>query len=197
MNDSSPLKCNSSVAEQKALLRRELIEARSSQENNEFARTQIQKNLSNLLIKKTYSEIFCYLSTPQEAPTWEFLRALLATGSNHISCPRIINKTTMLAVRLSNLSDLERGPLGIFTSPQKTAIDGPVDIAVVPGVGFTKKGVRLGYGGGYYDRWFENHPTTLRVGLCYDIQLKESLPAEPHDKLMQMIVTERDIYECE
>ncbi len=58
------------------------------------------------------------------------------------------------------------------------------DVVLVPGLGFTREGVRLGRGGGFYDRWLGQHAVVgvLRWGLCFAMQLAPTLPQEPHDQ---------------
>ena len=58
-------------------------------------------------------------------------------------------------------------------------------------MGFTENGVRLGKGGGYYDRYLETHPGHKTIALAYEFQILHELPAEPYDKSVDMIVTEK------
>ena len=187
---------NKSRANEKQGLRSALIARRESVAVDRQARDGIRNNAINYFRKQQFEVIFCYLSAGQEAPTWEILAYLLDLPSISVSCPRIVDKKSMLAVPLLNLDHLERGPLGIFTSPAKTPINREIDIAIVPGLGFTSIGARLGYGGGYYDRWFEKHPKTKRVALCFEAQLMENLPTEPHDREMDAVITEQTVYDC-
>jgi 5-formyltetrahydrofolate cyclo-ligase len=69
------------------------------------------------------------------------------------------------------------------------------DIILLPGVGFDRQGFRLGYGGGYYDR-FLTHPQlsqTLFLGIAFDFQLTDELPVEAWDKPVHGIITDREI----
>ena len=66
------------------------------------------------------------------------------------------------------------------------------DVVLVPCVGFTREGYRLGYGGGYYDRWLAAHPGVTSIGIAW--QLSEChFPAEPHDQPLTLILTEREV----
>ena len=60
----------------------------------------------------------------------------------------------------------------------------------MPGLGFSPRGDRLGYGGGYYDRWLSQHPATRRVAIAYDCQIDETIVSEPHDVRMDAVITE-------
>ena len=68
------------------------------------------------------------------------------------------------------------------------------DLVVVPLVGFTSEGHRLGQGGGHYDRWLEAHPHVPAVGLAWDVQQAEELPTEPHDRTLAAIITPTRIH---
>ncbi len=71
-----------------------------------------------------------------------------------------------------------------------------IDLVVVPGVGFSREGGRMGNGQGYYDRLLERvRPDCPLVGLCYECQLFDDLIVDPHDVFMDKVVTERAVYE--
>ncbi|MCW5213519.1 hypothetical protein VU04_11495, partial [Desulfobulbus sp. TB] len=62
---------------------------------------------------------------------------------------------------------------------------------------FDPLGGRLGYGGGYYDRFLtQDAPQAQRIGLAYTQQMVEQVPMEPHDQYMDMIITEEQVYQC-
>ena len=66
------------------------------------------------------------------------------------------------------------------------------DVVLVPCVGFTREGYRLGYGGGYFDRWLAAHPGVISIGLAWGLS-ETHFPAEPHDQALTMVLTEREI----
>jgi 5-formyltetrahydrofolate cyclo-ligase len=69
----------------------------------------------------------------------------------------------------------------------------PADAPVlVPGIAFDRRGYRIGYGAGYFDRFLAHH-AGLKIGLAYECQIIDAVPHEPHDVKMDMIVTERGI----
>jgi 5-formyltetrahydrofolate cyclo-ligase len=83
------------------------------------------------------------------------------------------------------------GPLepGRHDIPAPTGRVRVPDVIVVPGVAFDRRGHRLGYGRGYYDRALAACPTARRVGLCHAFQLVEALPEEAHDEPVDYLVT--------
>ncbi|XEC95584.1 5-formyltetrahydrofolate cyclo-ligase [Paenibacillus tarimensis] len=114
---------------------------------------------------------------------------------------------TMKLYRLTKWSELIPGAFGIpEPNPQEAeawadhVIPGAV---IVPGLSFDTAGGRLGYGGGYYDRFYDRlrgmteggQPMPLWIGLSFEAQMVERVPCEPHDVRMDIIVTERAVYE--
>lgn len=68
------------------------------------------------------------------------------------------------------------------------------DAVIVPMLGFDKSLQRIGYGGGYYDRFLSAQPKALKIGVCFEEGKLENLPSEEHDVAMDLIVTEKDVY---
>lgn len=124
-----------------------------------------------------------YLASPEEIDLSDFILAMLDRGITVVS-PRWNGETYELA-KLKSLSraSLRRGPMNIL-EPAKAEIVMPSNVAawIVPGLAFTKDGVRLGYGGGWYDRLLaEARKDSLKIGVAHEFQVVEALPSEPHD----------------
>jgi 5-formyltetrahydrofolate cyclo-ligase len=68
------------------------------------------------------------------------------------------------------------------------------EVMFCPLLGFTARGGRIGYGAGHYDRWMAQHRPALAIGLAWDCQLVDELPLEPHDVMLDAIVTPTRIY---
>jgi 5-formyltetrahydrofolate cyclo-ligase len=66
------------------------------------------------------------------------------------------------------------------------------DVVLVPCVGFTREGYRLGYGGGYFDRWLAEHPGVTSIGLAWGVS-EAAFAAEPHDRALTLLLTESEI----
>lgn len=66
------------------------------------------------------------------------------------------------------------------------------DVVLAPCVGFTRQGLRLGYGGGYFDRWLDRHPGVTSVGLAWS-EGEATWVAEPHDIALTLVLTEREV----
>jgi len=82
-----------------------------------------------------------------------------------------------------------RDECGIATATGAVAVP---DVVLVPCVGFTREGFRLGYGGGYFDRWLELHPGVTTVGVAWS-GAETHFPVEAHDRALTLILTEREL----
>jgi 5-formyltetrahydrofolate cyclo-ligase len=71
-----------------------------------------------------------------------------------------------------------------------------VDLVITPGLAFDRRGHRLGYGGGHYDRYFARlQRSALRVGVGFSIQLVDELPTEPSDRPVDLVVTDAGVHD--
>ena len=131
-----------------------------------------------------------YLASPDELDLSDFIREMLSRGVKVVS-PRWNGETYELA-RLKGLDEanLRRGPMNILESAEAEIIE-PSEVAawIVPGLAFTKDGKRLGYGGGWYDRLLADANGTLKIGVAHEFQIVDNLPHEPHDILLDHVVT--------
>ena len=90
-------------------------------------------------------------------------------------------------------SGLVPDPYGAM-QPHGDAPDAQVDVAIVPLLGFTAAGQRLGQGGGHYDRLLAAQPALVPIGLAWDCQLVDALPLEPHDRPLRAVITPTRFY---
>ncbi len=112
-------------------------------------------------------------------------------------CYPSVAQGKMEFVEVEKLADLTTAPWHAHIREHRLAgeasIVPPAEIGaiLVPGLAFTKRGHRLGRGGGYYDRYLAALPaTTRKIGVCFAMQLVETLPIEAHDQHMNAVVTE-------
>lgn len=109
--------------------------------------------------------------------------------------PRAERGPTRLAVcpypcSLVTLSFGLRQPARSVPELPAEAIDRGLDVAIVAGLGFDRRGYRLGYGSGYFDRFLAGRPFPA-LGLAFDRQVVDRLPVEAHDVPMRAVITER------
>lgn len=130
---------------------------------------------------------FIYLSFFREAPTDGLIERLLLDG-HRVCCPRIENGE-MVAVEYGE--DFTLSDYGI-REPVGEKYEGEIDIAVIPFLAADKQGNRLGYGGGYYDRFLKKS-TARRVAFGYSFQIVNEVPTEPWDEKVSVVVTDEEI----
>lgn len=130
--------------------------------------------------------VYGYLPFNQEVDLHSLLQQALADGKQ-VALPKCYGKE-MRFILISDLSRVRRSAIG---APEPLD-DGPVArdetaLVIVPGVAFDPRGYRIGYGGGYYDRFLMQEPNHPTISLCYDFQVLPRLDAEPHDIPVQTL----------
>ena len=140
--------------------------------------------------------LLCYVGSVREIDTSALLHAALRDGKT-LALPLCVDRGVMEARQIAGLGDLVSGKYGILAPKLTCPVVEPeaLELVVVPCAAGNQRGERLGYGGGYYDRYLPrtNCPTML---LCRRHLLTEEIPLEPHDRRMDYLVTERGIVSC-
>lgn len=140
----------------------------------------------------------CYVaSTDNEVDTKPLIEGLLAEGKT-VLVPIANADRTLSWSLLWSLSELAAGRFGILEPvPVFGRITQPPvhALVLVPGIAFSRKGHRIGYGGGYFDRFLQTHEG-LKIGLAYDLQITDIIDPAPHDVPVDMVVTESQVYCC-
>jgi 5-formyltetrahydrofolate cyclo-ligase len=138
--------------------------------------------------------IFSYVSFEKEVDTHRIIKHAFSLGKK-VCVPKVISRAKgMKALYIESLEELTKGKMGILEpseSKEALAID-DIDMAIVPGVAFDNSGGRLGYGGGFYDRFFID-AKVKKIALAYEFQILKAVPKEKHDILMDKIITEKTL----
>ena len=124
----------------------------------------------------------------------EIITRLLADGKKIVAPVTDKTATCITPYYIADISQLQKGAYGIFEPPQadKAKIS-DINAVIVPGIAFDKKGNRMGFGAGYYDRSLSDFGGT-KIGICYDFQLLDKIYADSHDIPMDYIISEENIY---
>lgn len=136
--------------------------------------------------------LLLYAAFGAEMATAGMFRAAAARGIR-VAYPRLeVAQRAIVPVVADDLGDLNPGAFGIL-EPTKGEVLRPadLDIIIVPALALTESGKRLGYGGGYYDRFLARAGNAVPIGVTYDAFVVADLPDEPHDQRVRWIVTER------
>jgi 5-formyltetrahydrofolate cyclo-ligase len=154
----------------------------------------IIKNLFSWDIYKNSAYIFCYVSFRSEIDTSKILRSAMSECKT-VTVPKIDLKSgSMRAFQLENIDrDLAPGEYGILEprSYCREAEYQRIDLIIAPGLGFTNNGGRLGYGGGYYDRFIKKNRNIPVCALTYDRLVLDYLPVKDHDVPVDYLITEK------
>ena len=182
----------------KAFLRRQLKSRRDGLDEEYCRRSdaEIRNRLQALPAFRQAGCVFCYVSTGKEPDTRALLEQMLKEGKT-VSVPRCREAGIMEAVRIGGMEQLRPGRFGIWEPGEGLSAIEPesIELAVIPCLSGWTDGTRLGYGGGYYDR-FLPRCGGLRVMLCRERMLWEAIPREPHDCRMDVLVTEQRLIFC-
>ena len=90
------------------------------------------------------------------------------------------------------IQELQDFSFNVFVQPTTPDMpDQQFDVVVLPIVAADTHGMRVGYGGGSYDRFLEMQKSAKRIGICYDSQILDTIEEEPHDQKLDLIITER------
>ncbi|EEG77360.1 5-formyltetrahydrofolate cyclo-ligase [Dethiobacter alkaliphilus] len=166
-------------------------------------------SFSNSIAEKLFSlpeyqaakTIMYYANFNKEVVTLDMIPKTLAEGKRVI-VPKTVHKERRMI--LSEVFDVEDDLTpGLWNIPEpKPDKLRPVDVkeidfVVVPGVAFDEQGNRLGYGGGYYDRFFQDlRPDVPLVAVTYELQMVEQIPVSPWDRTVDLIITEKRVIDC-
>lgn len=138
-------------------------------------------------------KILIYVSFGSEIDTHRLIVNALDAGKT-VCVPITERKThTITPSQILSMDELEPGEYGILApKPDKIRpVPGEIiDLTLVPGLAFDRNGYRIGYGGGYYDRFFEKYPHGKKIALCYDFQLQDSIPLNSFDIPVDILITE-------
>ena len=174
-------------------IRRTIISKRDDLKPNDI------EGKSNRIINKLYNisnfieanTIFIFVSFGSEVNTREAIKYMLSIGKT-VCVPKVIDKFYMRAIKISGMKDLVINKVGILEPKYGVEVDfTTIDMVVVPGVAFDKKGYRIGYGGGFYDIFMsklENH--TSKIGIAFDLQVIEEITYESFDIKIDALLTE-------
>ncbi len=162
-------------------------------------KTQYSKDIQNKLLKEKLffgaNEIYCYVSSNHEVQTEKIMNEAWKQGKR-VAVPKVTKKGEMEFFYIQGKEELKVGHYGILEPTSDIPANADCELMILPGICFDYKGNRIGYGGGYYDRYLRKHHPKHKVALAYSCQMTESIEAEKHDVSVDMIFTEREIIKC-
>lgn len=186
------------LSEQKALLRKEMVSKRLALSPQVIQEKSINFTKKFLLLDylNTYHTFMLFMPYKNEIDTTYLINRLLSE-KKRVVLPKV-DKTsnTINAFEVTNLtSDLISGAYGIMEPTEQLLkiLPSEIDLILLPGVAFDRKGYRLGYGGGYYDRFLLD-TGAFKLGVAFEFQVIEQIPVESWDIQLDKILTDENCY---
>jgi len=183
--------------EEKQVLRKKIRAIRDSLSKNEMeqAAAQAANYLFHTQIYKNCKTLFTYVSFEYELSTYPLIKAALLDKKN-VAVPKVLKKRDMKFYLITSINDLSPGYMGIPEPCQgKELLPNADSLILLPGMVFSGRGERIGYGGGFYDAWLarmkEKNSRGILIGYAYDFQIdyRENFPSEPHDWKVDFMIT--------
>ena len=166
------------IREQKRAMTPEQIETASAKLVEMFLQTELYRDAKT---------IYGYLPYNQEVRTVPILEQALADGKR-VAVPKVYGEE-MKFLYLTDLTQVETGYAGIPEPVADEPVgDDPTALVLMPGMAFTKAGQRIGYGGGFYDKFLAAEPDHPTIALCYDFQMVDQLPTEEFDIPVDLVL---------
>ncbi len=173
---------------------------RKAQENKDELSQVICEKFASLPEYAAAKCVLAYIDVRTEVRTRNYLATLLASGKR-VAVPYCVDDVLQLFL-LESMDELSIGMYKILEpkpelreQPAKRVDVREVDLIMVPGVAFDRRGARMGHGFGYYDKLLEHaRSDTPLVALAFECQLFPEIPTQSHDIFMDKIITEQSIY---
>lgn len=197
------LNANMEIEKQRSSLRKRILTLRRAQSSRD-----IEKKSGDIRSKFFTFVPFCqaetilfYLAMKDEVQTEKMIEESLQKGKRVVAPSINWQRKEILPSEIKDLTkDVE---IGVLEIPQpKNNLYSPfspvnIDMVIVPGVVFDRKGNRLGFGGGFYDRFLGKlSDKTELIALAFELQLVDNVPSQSHDIAVDYLITERGIIKC-
>lgn len=184
--------------EEKKEIRKKMLAVRRSIASliKEQKDEKIALKFMEFLKQNSVKSLLLYASKGSEVDTWRIFEYCKKV-SIKTAFPKVSEKEKILELYwISDLSELVRGYKSILEPKGglKASLE-EIEVITVPALAFDKSCFRIGYGGGFYDKLL-SMKKGLAVGLAYEEQILEALPHEPHDKKVDLIITDERVINC-
>ncbi len=182
----------------KSLIREQAMAARNklnAADKKKFDE-MIRDNVAALPEYQECDTVLCYSSYNSEVDSYPLMKKAFEDGKA-LFCPKVVGRN-MVFLRVYALEELQEGYKGImepvFSDAFTPTVGGKKSLCIIPCVGVDRSRNRVGYGGGFYDRFLGIHEVYLNtVALAYSCQVVDEVPAMDYDVKPQVIVTENEI----
>ncbi|KNF09167.1 5-formyltetrahydrofolate cyclo-ligase [Gottschalkia purinilytica] len=187
----------------KNTLRKEILSQRKAMSLEEVNKKSDQ--VTDLLLSSEYyknaKNIMAYIDFRNEVKTERLIKTALKDKKNIIIPISVVETRQLILSQLLDYdNELESGTYGIL-EPKKEFIrevePSCIDLVLIPGVAFDRRGFRIGYGAGYYDRFLEKvDKSAPKIALSFELQMVSNAFEGPHDFPVDSIITENEVIIC-
>jgi len=184
---------------EKEEIRKRILSLRDSQTEEEMRSKSelIQKRLFNLPEFKKAKTIMFYVAMGSEVRTEQMIKQALKQGKRVVVPISDVKKRKLILSELKDFDELKPGTFNIL-EPKKEFIRPvsaeEIDLVIVPGIAFDKKGNRIGYGMGFYDKFLTSLKKRIPVvGLAYELQIVDAIPVDDKDVTVNKVITEKEV----
>ncbi len=175
-------------------IRNRILTARNSLCTGEAVRMS-EEILCNIKSTKIldFKSFLVYNDFKNEVRT-DLLIKYLCQNNREVYLPKCdISTKTFVPVRYTDKNNMQTNIYGIYEPADDFSLPSQIECAIVPGVAFDIKGNRIGFGAGYYDKYFSINTHIFKIGLCYEFQLLDEICADDYDIPMDAVITEKRI----
>ncbi len=178
---------------EKSSLRKVLLEKRDNTSDDlmKITSKQIHQNLKKISEFRLANNIGMYYPIGSEVPTQDIMQEAISNGKE-ILLPKVIGEEIEFR-KIKDFGDLEKGNFDIMEPKDSCLPSDKFDVILVPTVGISRDGYRLGYGYGYYDRFLAKRKV-VTIALTYAKQVVKSVPSSEDDVRIDWIVTEDEFF---
>ena len=179
------------IKNEKKIIRKEIKALRASHTDEEIHQMSLSvcERLAALEEYQKASVIYAYVDCKHEVETRDIIKMSWKDGKR-VAVPKVLGEQMKFFYISSLEHDLEDGYFGIREPREINPAEETEALLLMPGVAFDEARHRVGYGGGFYDRFLEAHPQMVTVALAFEFQVKKEVPFEDFDILPARIVTE-------
>jgi 5-formyltetrahydrofolate cyclo-ligase len=161
---------------------------------------EIARKLTAYIEDRNFKFIHCYISFRSEVETRDFIEAEIKSGVRVVVpiVEELDGKQLLIHTEISGLTNLKKGTFGLDEPVERMQLSlESLNAVIVPLTAFDRRGNRLGYGNGFYDKFLRELPkSVVRIGIAFSTQETENIHSLPHDEPLDIIVTEREIINC-
>jgi len=177
-------------------LRSFLLEKRDNTSHDfmKIASEKIKKRIKKINAFMDAQKIGVYYPIGSEILTQDIIQELISNGKD-VFLPKVMGDN-MEFRKIVDFSSLEKGSFDIMEPKDDCQIDNDLEVVLVPTVGISPIGVRLGYGHGFYDRFLAKHKS-VTISLTFEKQIVKKIPKSEHDIVIDWIITEDRIIETQ